>query len=104
MDGPLYVRGGIEIKNMEGAVLYNETRAALCRCGASGDKPFCDNTHRGIGFKHDGSLGENHLSMEEASDDQALAIVPASNGPLLIKGEVEIRDAAGEVSYTVPLC
>lgn len=98
-DGPLYVWGDIEIRNMEGEALYQETRAALCRCGASGNKPFCDNTHKEIGFHHDGSLGENRLSSEEASNGHALGFVPTPNGPLLLMGEVEVRDAAGEVSY-----
>lgn len=98
-DGPLYVRGDIEIKTVEGEALYQETRAALCRCGASGYKPFCDNTQKEIGFHHDGSLGGNRLSPEEASNGHALGVVPTPNGPLLLMGEVEVRDAAGEVSY-----
>lgn len=98
-DGPLYVRGDVEIRNGEGEVLYEETRVALCRCGASGNKPFCDNSHKEIGFSHDGSLGENRLSPEEIPNGQTLAVVTTPNGPLLIGGKVELRDAAGEVSY-----
>jgi CDGSH-type Zn-finger protein/uncharacterized Fe-S cluster protein YjdI len=97
-DGPLYVWGDVEIKNGEGGILYEETRAALCRCGASENKPFCDNSHKEAGFSHDGSLGENRLS-PEAPNGQALVIVPIQNGPLLLSGKVELRDAAGEVSY-----
>ena len=99
-DGPLYARGDIEVGDAEGEAPYRETRLALCRCGASGNKPFCDNTHQEIGFSHDGSLDENHLRTEEASGDHALGILPAPNGPLLLKGEVEIQDATGTVSYT----
>lgn len=99
IDGPLYAWGDIEIRDKEGEVLYRETRAALCRCGASANKPFCDNTHKEVDFQHNGSLGENHLSPEEASKGNALAIVPTPNGPLLLRGEVEIRNAAGEASY-----
>lgn len=50
-DGPLYLRGDLEILDAEGGVLASGTRFALCRCGASGNKPFCDNTHRNIGFR-----------------------------------------------------
>jgi len=32
-------------------VLREDTRVALCRCGHSENKPFCDGTHRKIGFK-----------------------------------------------------
>lgn len=49
-DGPLYVRGDLEITTPDGTVLLRETRAALCRCGASKIKPFCDNSHEDIGF------------------------------------------------------
>jgi uncharacterized Fe-S cluster protein YjdI len=50
-NGPLLVSGGVRILNAEGAVLYEGDRAALCRCGGSGNKPFCDGTHRKNGFR-----------------------------------------------------
>ncbi len=99
-DGPLYARGDIEVRSVEGETLYQETRPALCRCGASGNKPFCDNTHLETGFSHDGSLGENHIRTEEAPVGHTLGIVPAPNGPLLVHGQVELEDAAEEVSYS----
>jgi CDGSH-type Zn-finger protein len=34
----------------EGNVLYEGDRAALCRCGGSANKPFCDGTHKTNGF------------------------------------------------------
>jgi uncharacterized Fe-S cluster protein YjdI len=49
-DGPLLVRGGVVVRDAEGAVLYEGERAALCRCGGSARKPFCDGTHRTNGF------------------------------------------------------
>lgn len=50
-NGPFLVRGRVRVKDAEGHVVAEETRVALCRCGASQNKPFCDNTHRAIGFK-----------------------------------------------------
>lgn len=50
-NGPLYVRGSLEIRDAEGNVIRRATRAALCRCGSSRNKPFCDNSHIGIGFE-----------------------------------------------------
>lgn len=47
-DGPLYLRGNLEILTPAGVV--HETRAALCRCGATSNKPFCDGSHDKIGF------------------------------------------------------
>jgi CDGSH-type Zn-finger protein len=50
-DGPLYVRGELEILDAEGGVVASGTRFALCRCGQSANKPFCDNAHRAAGFR-----------------------------------------------------
>lgn len=47
--GPLYIRGRLRIER-DGELLREGTRVALCRCGQSGNKPFCDNTHLKIGF------------------------------------------------------
>jgi uncharacterized Fe-S cluster protein YjdI len=50
-NGPLFVRGRVRIVDADGNVVREDTRLALCRCGASGNKPFCDGTHRTIGFE-----------------------------------------------------
>ena len=50
-NGPLYVRGDVTIANESGTEIRQDTRMALCRCGHSENKPFCDNTHRRIGFR-----------------------------------------------------
>ena len=51
-DGPIYVRGPMPLADGEGN-RYPDTgaRYALCRCGGSGNKPFCDGTHRTMGFE-----------------------------------------------------
>lgn len=50
-DGPLLVSGGVRVVDGDGTVLYEGERAALCRCGGSANKPFCDGTHAKIGFR-----------------------------------------------------
>jgi uncharacterized Fe-S cluster protein YjdI len=50
-NGPLYVRGNIRIVNSRGELVREDTRMALCRCGNSENKPFCDGSHRRVGFK-----------------------------------------------------
>lgn len=50
-DGPVYVRGHMTIRDAEGGIIAEGTRFALCRCGHSADKPFCDNSHRAAGFR-----------------------------------------------------
>jgi uncharacterized Fe-S cluster protein YjdI len=50
-NGPLLVTGGVRVLDADGNVLYEGERAALCRCGGSGNKPFCDGTHKTNGFR-----------------------------------------------------
>jgi uncharacterized Fe-S cluster protein YjdI len=50
-NGPLYARGDIEVLDGEGNLLRRATRAALCRCGTSENKPFCDGSHVKAGFR-----------------------------------------------------
>ena len=49
-NGPLFLRGRIRITDADGNLLREDTRVALCRCGGSANKPFCDGTHQRIGF------------------------------------------------------
>ncbi len=50
-NGPLIVEGPVDLFDTEGtAVPLDKPRIALCRCGASSNKPFCDGTHSKIGF------------------------------------------------------
>jgi len=50
-DGPLQVRGNLEIISGTGRVVARLDSARLCRCGGSQSKPFCDGTHARIGFR-----------------------------------------------------
>ena len=50
-NGPLIVKGEVELKDSDGNFYPTEQRMALCRCGASTEKPFCDGTHSKIGFR-----------------------------------------------------
>jgi uncharacterized Fe-S cluster protein YjdI len=50
-NGPLFVQGKVRIEDPSGHLIREDTRVALCRCGGSENKPFCDGTHRKIGFR-----------------------------------------------------
>ena len=50
-NGPYIVKGEMELIDSDGNKFPVEPRMALCRCGASTEKPFCDGTHSKIGFK-----------------------------------------------------
>jgi CDGSH-type Zn-finger protein len=58
-DGPLLVQGEVELLDSEGNQfkLAGEN-TALCRCGGSGRKPFCDGTHSRAGFQSSVSAKE----------------------------------------------
>jgi uncharacterized Fe-S cluster protein YjdI len=49
-NGPLYVRGDVRVETEDGRVIASGLRMALCRCGATRNAPFCDGSHRAIGF------------------------------------------------------
>ena len=50
-DGPFLLRGDVEIVTPDGEPVPRRRKTvALCRCGASSIKPYCDGTHKLIGF------------------------------------------------------
>jgi CDGSH-type Zn-finger protein len=57
-DGPYLVRGDFTVLDQDGNELPVERRTiALCRCGKSRIRPFCDGTHKLIGFKAPSTTG-----------------------------------------------
>ena len=82
--GPLYVRGAISLDLGDGNVVH-ETRLALCRCGASSNKPLCDGRHKKAGFSDSGRIRESKMKDGEA-ETKDLSVKLAANGPLLCEG------------------
>ena len=54
LNGPNLVEGEVRLIGPDGSELAHKSPFALCRCGASGNKPFCDGSHRRIGFQAPG--------------------------------------------------
>ena len=50
-DGPLWVRGRIAVTSADGETYEVRNRVTLCRCGHSRTKPFCDGSHKHVGFR-----------------------------------------------------
>jgi CDGSH-type Zn-finger protein len=51
-DGPLLVRGPFVIVDQEGnEIEVRQRTVALCRCGRSRRKPFCDGMHKAVGWR-----------------------------------------------------
>ena len=54
LNGPYLVSGSVHLTDVDGREIPHPDQMALCRCGHSGNKPFCDGTHLTIDF--DGTL------------------------------------------------
>jgi CDGSH-type Zn-finger protein len=53
-NGPYLVSGAVRLTDVDGRDIPHGDHMALCRCGHSSNKPFCDGTHVHVGF--DGTL------------------------------------------------
>jgi len=53
-DGPNVLVGAVEIRNGAGELIKTVERVSLCRCGQSENKPFCDGSHKRVGFTDPG--------------------------------------------------
>ncbi len=96
--GPVYVSGNVRIVDSDGELVLHDTRVALCRCGQSRNRPFCDNSHVS-GFSDAGTLGKGGVRFDDgASPEEVLEIRLATNGPVLLSGSFVVRDARGEES------
>lgn len=99
-NGPLYLRGDFTIVNGAGELVLHDTRASLCRCGASGHKPFCDNSHRTVGFQAPSTSAEPQTGIETlAGGGGALHVETTTNGPLRVTGNFTLLDGKGEPIY-----
>jgi CDGSH-type Zn-finger protein len=93
--GPYAVRAELHLDG-EPPTFY---RATLCRCGGSKNKPFCDGTHHTIHFAATGEPdtidGKTDML---AVRDGALAVDPLTDGPLQVRGNLEITSGTGLVA------
>lgn len=95
-NGPYYVRGDLEIVMPDGGIVA-ETRASLCRCGASANRPFCDNAHREINFRDAGLHAVKVGDRDALPTHQKLRITPQRNGNFHFEGPFELQTAQGAV-------
>ena len=85
-DGPLVASGLKLLEDGEGNGLATKRKTALCRCGASGNKPFCDGSHRGAGFVSSIPPGESSAPAKEGD----AVIRSLRNGPYEVCGNIEL--------------
>ena len=94
-NGPYVVENLTTLRNAKGEVLPSQDNIALCRCGASNNKPFCDGSHKGCGFS---SKRENDAEKSVTGDEQNLdrsnpSITVTKDGPYRVEGGIELQDA-----------
>ena len=101
-NGPLYLAGDIEIRTPRGEPLLTDTRVALCRCGHSGNKPLCDNSHQRVfeaAGREPGDAPEPTPRSGDASRGDAegadgrLTVTLSRNGPFSFDGSFALRTA-----------
>ena len=97
-DGPLYFTGELVIEGSEEDMDSVAFRAALCRCGLSKNKPFCDASHVEGGFKDTGAVGQTGQSPDEVGG--VLSVNTAKDGPLLVNGNFTIQSGAGRPTWS----
>ena len=96
-NGPLYFSGLLNIEGAPEDMPGTRFRAALCRCGASANKPFCDNSHVEAGFTDSGAVGESGPG--SSSETGELNIKSLTDGPLLIAGKLAIFSSTGRMAW-----
>jgi CDGSH-type Zn-finger protein/uncharacterized Fe-S cluster protein YjdI len=89
--GPYAVRADIRLDGQS-----SNYRATLCRCGASKNKPFCDGSHHEVNFSASGEPTAGKTDMLPVRDGP-LAIDPQTDGPLQVRGNLEITSGTGRV-------
>jgi len=91
-DSPLFAKGDLNIISESGEPILKDTRAALCRCGQSRNKPLCDGNHSEVEFTAGSALTPAALERDDGDEPAScsLTIRVSDPGPLMIRGSVEL--------------
>ena len=92
-DGPLYLHGDLEVLDESGALRLADTRAALCRCGRSANKPLCDGAHRAARFLDAGAVLDETAVTSPGTVGAKLRARPEPGGPLQLEGPFTLTSA-----------
>lgn len=104
-NGPYYLRGDLEIEGAAEDMPGVKYRAALCRCGLSKNKPFCDNSHETGKFQDYGAVGEQGEGPSGSGGKLTVSLMP--DGPLILAGNLTIFAGSGRKAWqgnNVALC
>ena len=97
-DGPNYLRGQLTLR--AGDAIVEDTRIALCRCGQSQHKPYCDGSHRKAGFRDEGALPAEVPARPGTDLSAPLTIKPIPNGPIQCAGPLVLRGSDGRTAFS----
>lgn len=89
-NGPLAVHAEMDLKGAGKSL-----RATLCRCGASQNKPYCDNSHKAARFVASGEAPAGTQTAALQSRNGTLTILPLTDGPYAVTGNMEICTGTG---------
>jgi len=106
-NGPVVLRGDVEVLDDAGEVRLRDTRVALCRCGLSHNKALCDNTHGEAGFRDPGTVANGDSVQDSGAAGTTLRVIPHGNGPLELSGPFALSSADGKTMLagsSVKLC
>ena len=93
-NGPLLCNGDVEVVAEDGYVFGKYDECALCRCGQTKNRPFCDGSHKEAGFENDGVI--TGIVSDELEETQGpLKITVRKNAMLVAAGPMTIICADG---------
>ena len=99
-NGPIHLRGNMNLHL--GRRVEQITRMALCRCGASQRKPFCDNSHNKIGFVDPGRARFDTRPTGDGNLTTPLDITLIYHGPAKCTGPLTLQASDGGTMFSDP--
>jgi CDGSH-type Zn-finger protein/uncharacterized Fe-S cluster protein YjdI len=96
-NGPYYVKGDLQVEGAPEDMPGVRHRAALCRCGVSKNKPFCDNSHLEVRFEDFGAVGEKGPGLTASGGP--VSVKPLKDGPLRLDGNLTMYAASGRAAW-----
>jgi CDGSH-type Zn-finger protein/uncharacterized Fe-S cluster protein YjdI len=98
-NGPLLLRGTLELVDTDGDVLLTDTRMALCRCGQSDNMPLCNGSHASSDFEDAGAIPDAMTRTDELpTEAKKLRIIFEKGSPATLQGPFRLEGATGTES------
>jgi len=96
--GPLKMTGNITLIDEDGGITHTNS-LSLCRCGASNQKPFCDDRHLDVEFFDSGAISRVS-DQPHVKRPQTITLTCVKHGPLKFKGYLRVYNRRGQECIT----